>query len=232
MKDERFIFNEYVADERGLTAWKITRPSEGDSEAVEEVLSGEEVTAMLFGYVKMLADISAEGPVRDCVITIPSWFTYEQRLMIKDAAELANLKVLQLVHENTAAATMFAIDNKIEQNATKTVLFYNMGSMDTEVTIAKYSMFNVSAKKTSPYIEILSESNDPELGVSDLQNSLITILAAKFDSLPDRAGKTSVLENVRAVSRLKKEAIKIMEILSANKAANIKVPELLDYVTL
>jgi molecular chaperone DnaK (HSP70) len=30
--------------------------------------------------------------------------------MIRDAAELANLKVLQLVHENTAAATMFAID--------------------------------------------------------------------------------------------------------------------------
>jgi molecular chaperone DnaK (HSP70) len=35
--------------------------------------------------------------------------------MMKDAAELAGLKVLQLVHENTAAATMFAIDNKIEQ---------------------------------------------------------------------------------------------------------------------
>ena len=56
--------------------------------------------------------------------------------MIKDAAELANLKVLQLVHENTAAATMYAIDNKIEHGKSKVVLFYNMGSMDTEVTIA------------------------------------------------------------------------------------------------
>ena len=59
----------------------------------------------------MLAEIQAGGYVRDCVITIPSWFTYDQRLMIKDAAEsLANLNVLQLVHENTAAAVMFAID--------------------------------------------------------------------------------------------------------------------------
>jgi len=43
----------------------------------------------------MLAETQAGGPVRDCVITIPSWFTYDQRLMIKDAAEqLANLNVL------------------------------------------------------------------------------------------------------------------------------------------
>ena len=38
--------------------------------------------------------------------------------------------------------------------------------------------------------------------------------------------------NVRAVRRLFKDAVKIKEILSANKAASVKVPELLDYVTL
>lgn len=95
--------------------------------------------AMLLGYVKMLAEKQAGGSVRDCVITIPSWFTYEQRLMVKDAAEgLAGLNVLQLVHENTAAATMFAIDHraKIEPEKNLTVLFYNMGGMDTEVLIA------------------------------------------------------------------------------------------------
>lgn len=54
--------------------------------------------------------------MRDCVITVPSWFTYDQRLMVKDAAELAGLKVLQLVHENTAAAVMFGIDQKVEQD--------------------------------------------------------------------------------------------------------------------
>ena len=51
--------------------------------------------AMLLGYVKMLAEKQAGGTVRDCVITIASWFTYEQRLMVKDAAEgLAGLNVL------------------------------------------------------------------------------------------------------------------------------------------
>ena len=63
---------------------------------------------------------------------------------------------------------MYAIDNKIEQNTTKTIMFFNMGSMDTEVQIARYSMFNVSAKKSSPYIEILSEASDASLGAADL----------------------------------------------------------------
>jgi molecular chaperone DnaK (HSP70) len=41
-----------------------------------------------------------------------------------------------------------------------------------------------------------------------------------------------VRENPRAMKRLYKEVIKIKDILSANKIADIKVPELLDYVTL
>jgi molecular chaperone DnaK (HSP70) len=32
--------------------------------------------------------------------------------------------------------------------------------------------------------------------------------------------------------RLKKESVKIMEVLSANKFASVKIPELEDYVTL
>lgn len=60
----------------------------------------------------------------------------------------------------------------------------------------------------------------------------MNILADKFNALPERAGKPDVRENYRAVRRLFKDAIKIKEILSANKAASVKVPELLDYVTL
>lgn len=40
------------------------------------------------------------------------------------------------MHENVAAATMFAIDRTDETPLT--VLFYNMGGVDTEVTIARF----------------------------------------------------------------------------------------------
>jgi hypoxia up-regulated 1 len=188
---------------------------------------------MLLQYIKMLAEKQAEGYVRDCVITVPSWFTYDQRLMMRDAAEgLANFNVLQLTHENLAAATMYGIDQKVENDEKRIVLIYNMGGMDTEVTIAEFSMVNVTEKKWSPHIKILAESYAKELGSMDLDIIIVNLLAEKFNALPARAGKPDVRENVRAVKRLFKDAVKIKETLSANKFANVKIPELLDYVTL
>lgn len=154
--------------------------------------------------------------------------------MIKDAAEkLAGFSVLGLIHENNAAALMFGIDKiKLEQDKNVTVLFYNMGGMDTEVSIVRYSLYNVTEKKTTPYIDVLAEASDPELGGADIDLSMVNILSEKFNALKERQGKMDVRDNVRAVRRLQKDVIKYKEILSANKAASVKVPELLDYVTL
>ncbi len=61
---------------------------------------------------------------------------------------------------------------------------------------------------------------------------MVKYLADKFNSLPERKGKENVLSNIKAVKRLEKEVVKIKEILSSNKQSSVKIPELLDYVTL
>lgn len=105
--------NEYVSDDRGLVGWKITVPGSDE----EQVMYSEEIVAMMLQYIKNLAETMANEPVDECVITIPNWFTYDQRLMIKDAAEsYTGMTVLQLMHENTAAATLFGID-KVNKTA-------------------------------------------------------------------------------------------------------------------
>ena len=53
-----------------------------------------------------------------------------------------------------------------------------------------------------------------------------------FNAMPERQGKADVRTNDRAMKRLFKESIKVKDVLSANKVADTKVPELLDYVTL
>jgi len=92
-----------------------------------------------------------------------------------------------------------------------------MGGMDTEVSIVTYKIINETAKKTSPYIEILAESWDKELGSTNLDLILMNLLAEKFNALPERAGKPDVRTNQRAVRRLFKDALKAKEVLSANK---------------
>lgn len=84
--------------------------------------------------------------------------------MILDSAEIAGLSVLQLIHENTAAATMFGID-RLDTAKPLNVLFYNMGGMDTEVSVVRYSAITEkSTNKSYEHIEVLSEAYDRELG--------------------------------------------------------------------
>lgn len=68
------------------------------------------------------------------------------------------------------------------------MLYYNMGGMDTEVTIARYSHLNVSekAKKLTPYIEILAETYELDLGSKDMDLVLFNLLADKFNALSER----------------------------------------------
>jgi hypoxia up-regulated 1 len=98
----------------------------------------EELVAQLFKYGRQMSEKQAGATIKDCVITIPSYYTPSQRRMILDAADISGLSVLQLLHENTAAATMFGID-RLDTAKPINVLFYNMGGMDTEVSLVRYS---------------------------------------------------------------------------------------------
>lgn len=151
--------------------------------------------------------------------------------MLLDAADLAGLKVIQLVHENTAAALMYGID-RLDTEEDVNVLIYNMGGRDTEVSVVRFSAVTDAKNKTYEYVEILGEGYDETLGGKEFDHVLVNILADKFNSMKERKDKSDIRSNPRAMKRLYKEAVSIKDILSANKLVNIKVPELADYVTL
>lgn len=137
--------------------------------------------------------------------------------MILDAADISGLSVLQLIHENTAAATMFGID-RLDTAKPVNVLFYNMGGMDTEVSIVRYSAITEkSSNKSYEHIEVLAEASDPNLGGQDFDLVLLNMIADRFNSLKERQGKPDIRTNPKAVKRLQKEVLKIKDILSANK---------------
>lgn len=136
-----------------------------------------------------------------------------------------------MVHENVAAATYFGLE-RMDKDKPLHVMFYNMGGQDTEVAIAKYSAVSNEKKKDVEMVEILSESWDRTLGGGEFDDVLVNIMADEFNNMKEREGKEDVRKNIRAVKRLYKEASKVKDTLSANKRMIIKVPELLDYVTL
>ena len=74
----------------------------------------------------MTAAYGATTQIKDCVLTVPSFYTQHERRAVLDAMSLAGLNTLALIDETTAAGLHFGIDriDEVPHN----VLFYNMGA--------------------------------------------------------------------------------------------------------
>jgi len=86
---------------------------------------------MLLQHAKLLAFNHGGKAIKDCVITVPSSFTQHEKSAVFTAASIADLNILTLIEENTAAALQYGID-KVHETPTN-VLYYNMGAEGVQV---------------------------------------------------------------------------------------------------
>lgn len=231
-RNEYLYTSEFLEDERGLIGYEVNFPGVPDLEGVRFHI--EEVIAMILKHTKKLVKVQSNENIQDITLTVPSYFTINQRLMLIDAVELAGFKVLSLVHENTAAALMYGIDKNTQVDSKK-VMMINMGSSDLEISIVHYEKVKAKSKgkdKDILSVHVLSESSAPGIGGNLFDAELVKILTEKFDSLPEREGKESVFGDEKIKRRLMREVPKLKEILSANKETPVKIVELADLLNL
>lgn len=76
----------------------------------EKEYSPEELSAMIVGKMKSIAENYLGETVKDAVITVPAYFGNEAREATKKAGEIAGLNVLRIVAEPTAAILASGID--------------------------------------------------------------------------------------------------------------------------
>lgn len=63
----------------------------------------------------------SEQPIKDAVITVPAYFNQAERRAVLHAARMADLKVLQLINDNTAVALNYGVFRRKDINATAQV---------------------------------------------------------------------------------------------------------------
>jgi hypoxia up-regulated 1 len=192
--------------------------------------SPEELLAMMMTHIKDITKDYIGSATKDCVITVPASFTQHERHALLTAAEIADFNVLSLIDENTAAALHFGIDRVFEEP--HNVLFYNMGSGSIQVTIATYSAFlskDGSKNKTNSQFQVVGKAWDEEIGGFNFDLILAEILADRFNAnwhkKKNGAGK-DIRDFNRPMTRLRMDALKIREILSANNEYPYKVEQL------
>lgn len=62
-----------------------------------------------------------EQPIKDVVITVPAFFNQAERRAVLQAAQMADLKVLQLINDNTAVALNYGVFRRKDINSTAQV---------------------------------------------------------------------------------------------------------------
>uniref|UniRef100_A0A3Q2PA10 Hypoxia up-regulated protein 1 n=1 Tax=Fundulus heteroclitus TaxID=8078 RepID=A0A3Q2PA10_FUNHE len=189
--------------------------------------SPEELLGMVLNYSRGLAQDFAEQPIKDAVITVPAFFNQAERRAVLHAAQMAGLKVLQLINDNTAVALNYGVFRRKDIDGTaKNVMFYDMGSGSTTATIVSYQTVKTKESGTQPQLQIRGVGFDRSLGGFEMDLRLRDHLANLFNN--QKKSPKDVRENHRAMAKLLKEAQRLKTVLSANVDFMAQVEGLMD----
>lgn len=101
----------------------------------------EELLAMLLTYARDLAEAHAKGSIKDAVLSVPPYFGQAERQGVLDAARIAGLNVLSLIHEHSGAALQYAIDKDFSDQGRHVVL-YDMGASSVYAALVHFTAYN------------------------------------------------------------------------------------------
>uniref|UniRef100_A0A3B5LIS0 Hypoxia up-regulated protein 1 n=1 Tax=Xiphophorus couchianus TaxID=32473 RepID=A0A3B5LIS0_9TELE len=189
--------------------------------------SPEELLGMMLNYSRGLAQDFAEQPIKDAVITVPAFFNQAERRAVLHAAQMAGLKVLQLINDNTAVALNYGVFRRKDIDGTaQNVMFYDMGSGSTTATIVSYQTVKTKESGTQPQLQIQGVGFDRSLGGFEMDLRLQDHLAKLFND--QKKSPKDVRQNHRAMAKLLKEAQRLKTVLSANVDFMAQVEGLMD----
>lgn len=184
---------------------------------------------MRFWRLNNSYNISIAGQqITETVITVPGYFGQAERASLLAAANIANIKVLQLINDYTAVALNYGIFRRKEMNeSAQYFIFYDMGAYKTSAAVVSYQLVKDKiTRETNPVIQILGVGYDRNLGGLEMQIRLRDYLAAEFNKL--KKTKTDVFTSPRALAKLFKEAGRLKKVLSANQDHFAQIEGLLE----
>ncbi|HDC0766803.1 TPA: molecular chaperone HscC [Salmonella enterica] len=126
----------------------------------EESFNAPELSSLVLRSLKEDAEYYLQQPIKDVVISVPAYFSDEQRKHTRLAAELAGLNAVRLINEPTAAAMAYGLHT--QQNSRS--LVFDLGGGTFDVTVLEYA---------TPIIEVHASAGDNYLGGEDFTHMLL-----------------------------------------------------------
>eukprot|EP01024_Parvocaulis_polyphysoides_P027705 TRINITY_DN25065_c0_g1_i2.p1 TRINITY_DN25065_c0_g1~~TRINITY_DN25065_c0_g1_i2.p1 ORF type:complete len:617 (-),score=88.47 TRINITY_DN25065_c0_g1_i2:225-2075(-) len=130
----------------------------------------EEISAMILGKLKNVAEEYLKCEINQAVITVPAYFNDIQRQATVDAGRIAGLQVLRILTEPTAAAIAYGMDEGDNLQDQKALVF-DLGGGTFDVSLLQLQ---------EEVLEVVATSGDTYLGGEDFKQKMIDHYLKKY----------------------------------------------------
>eukprot|EP00928_Gymnodinium_smaydae_P075157 TRINITY_DN58168_c0_g1_i1.p1 TRINITY_DN58168_c0_g1~~TRINITY_DN58168_c0_g1_i1.p1 ORF type:complete len:769 (+),score=189.85 TRINITY_DN58168_c0_g1_i1:54-2360(+) len=169
----------------------------------------EEISAMVLGRMKQIAEKSLGRPVSKAVVTVPAYFNDAQRQSTKNAGAIAGLEVLRIINEPTAAALAYGLDQSTDSDKSSNILIFDLGGGTFDATVLNLE---------GGVFQVLATGGDTRLGGEDFDNAVVDFLVTEF-----KAKHKLELTEARELSKLKAAAERAKREMSASQSAKVEL---------
>ncbi len=173
-----------------------------------KLFSPEQISALILDKMKEAAEAYVGEPIHRAVVTVPAYFTDNQRQATKDAGAIAGLKVERIINEPTAAAIAYGLDVTGKE---KNILVFDLGGGTFDVSILTID---------NGLFEVLATNGDTHLGGEDFDQRTMEYLIKAFEK---RTGLADTRTNKKALQKLRREVERAKKILSSQTQTRIEL---------
>ena len=120
----------------------------------------QEISALILRHLKKAAERELGEEISKAVITVPAYFSDAQRQATRDAGKLADLEVVRIINEPTAAALAYEADH----TGQRTILVYDLGGGTFDVSVVRMEQ---------DVTEVLGSHGNNHLGGDDFDARIV-----------------------------------------------------------
>lgn len=209
---EKPFVNAELVDAKGEVGVKVRFLGE------ERIFSATQLLGMYLGKLRDTTQRELGGSgVSDVVLSVPIWFTDNQRRAMLNAAEIANLNPLRVMNEPTAVALGYGITKTDlpEPENPRNVIFVDVGHSSYQVSVVAFCKGQLT---------VLGAWSDPNFGGRNFDRALMEHFAEEFKG----KYKIDVFSNPKSTFRLAAGCERLKKVLSANTFAQLNVESLMN----